>query len=120
MKNWLQPLVMTSTGADNCGVASVVVSDYVATRKGKTKNTCTTVDGATLIIGSSAGKGATHSWTVTVTDSAGLVTTIPCSFTVAKPSKSGSDTSGSNKSGSDKSGSSKSASSKSGKGKKGK
>ncbi len=92
---------LTATGGDNCSVSNVAISGYSASKNGKDKtaNTDTTINGATISIGDSAGVGTTHTWTVTVTDGAGNKTSTTCEFTVANPGNGGTGGGGNDKGG---------------------
>jgi hypothetical protein len=88
------PISFTATATDNCGVSSVMITEYDCfkfTKKGKridkTESCMVAVDGATITILDSGGVGDNIVWTVHATDSSGNVTPSQCAVEVVNPGK---------------------------------
>jgi len=90
------PITFTATGTDNCGVSLVKVHSYDCTAVNgagkvisKLGSCVVTLNGGSLTVVDSGGVGDHITWTGTVTDSSGNVTTFSCAIDVINPGKGG-------------------------------
>jgi hypothetical protein len=88
------PISFTSTAQDNCGVSSVVITEYDCSfinGAGKIvdkKESCVVeFSGDTITIQDSGGVGDHITWTVSATDYSGNTTEVECAVDVVNPGK---------------------------------
>ena len=88
------PISFTATATDNCGVSSVMITEYDCfkfTKKGKridkTESCEVAIAGDTVTILDSGGVGDNITWTVRATDSSGNETESQCAVVVVNPGR---------------------------------
>jgi hypothetical protein len=88
------PISFTATATDNCGVSTVMITEYDCfkfTKKGKridkTESCVVEIDGANVTIQDSGGVGTQITWTISAVDASGNYAETECDVVVVNPGR---------------------------------